>query len=851
MATITNIALNSRSLNGCILISDGNGTIIENGNITTGDINSASLNTDNINTNLLNVTGKLECNSAGPYNIPTSISSVTGLLIGYGNVSNSGATDFTNFGSTYTSTQGGFRFWNKSATQTLTNLGIIDNTQTYFKSQLVGCLAETPLNPTSVVNKTYVDDNFVDRTNNLTQSINGLKTFTNNVEIFNATNPSLILATSASANTRSIIKQTATNLSINNQAPASSIIFQINGSTCATINNSQLLLPASIFLTTNDMKSRAPTGAHTLLADISTGTLTISSSTASNTLNGATQTNQQITFNNFTPISNVATPTANNHLVRKDYVDNNFVNLSTAQNIYGSKYFGSRVQLYGGIALDVGPGTSTFAGVVTFSNNLTCSASLISNNITAPIASGTNSIYSNTTTGIISIGSNLTTTGSIDLGNTTSTTKIYGALTFYNSLNPPFKFTNIQQLSSNLNIENTTFSGSIYLKTRPSFGASVDSVIITATETTVSNLLVSNNITAPASTIAGINNIFTNLSSGGYGVINIGAQGDDGPPSTMNQINVKSKLNIVESVYGTTPTKITTIQQEGNSCRFTNDGSTNGNFIFSIVESGTFVPLVINKTSLEIKGNLILYDTTPTSTNMIIGVLGNDMTFDPNDSFGTTYNFKTNDSIGVTTTPLTISTALTTINTPTTITELLTCKNLELSFTGNASINCPNATGLNLFLSLTTQTIGLFSNLTSAIVNFCSSSVFTTIFNINSRIKHKQFQYINEVKSVSSTSVTLSLPLEQTIMLTSAGATGVNITLPALTLSTQAGFTFNVIKTGSITNTITFTASGSNLIRTYGSITGASTASALGGIETIINIFTLEVSAGNFVWQIY
>jgi len=182
MSTITNTALNSRSMSGVITISDGNGTTIENGNITTGDINSASLSTNNINTNLLNVTGKLECNSNGPYNIPTSISSVTGLLIGYGHVTNSGATDFLNFQSTYTSTQGGFRFWNKSATQTLTNMAIIDNTQTYFSSPLTGCLAESPVNPTSVANKTYVDSNFVYKTGSVADTITGVKTFTGTIK---------------------------------------------------------------------------------------------------------------------------------------------------------------------------------------------------------------------------------------------------------------------------------------------------------------------------------------------------------------------------------------------------------------------------------------------------------------------------------------------------------------------------------------------------------------------------------------------------------------------------------------------------------------------------------------------
>ena len=175
MSTITNTALTSRTMSGVILISDGNGTIIENGNIETGDINSASLTTNNINTSSLTCDGIFRTNTAGAYTIPTSISNLTGLLISYGNVSNSGATDFTNFGSTYTTTQQGFRFFNKSNVQTLINLGIIDNTQTYFSSPLTGVTCETPVNATSVVNKTYVDSNFIDFTTD--QTITGIKRF--------------------------------------------------------------------------------------------------------------------------------------------------------------------------------------------------------------------------------------------------------------------------------------------------------------------------------------------------------------------------------------------------------------------------------------------------------------------------------------------------------------------------------------------------------------------------------------------------------------------------------------------------------------------------------------------------
>jgi hypothetical protein len=106
---------------------------------------------------------------------------------------------------------------------------------------------------------------------------------------------------------------------------------------------------------------------------------------------------------------------------------------------------------------------------------------------------------------------------------------------------------------------------------------------------------------------------------------------------------------------------------EGNSSRFENQNSTNGNYIFTIVESGTFNPFVINKTSVDIagdaniRGNLILYDSTPSTLTMSVGVLGNDMTFDPENTTNTTYKFKVNDATGTLTTPLTISTASTTV----------------------------------------------------------------------------------------------------------------------------------------------------------------------------------------------
>jgi len=168
-------------MNGIITISNGSATL-ENDDLNCDDVNSSTLTTGTLNTNVLTCQGPFRSNTSGPYTIPTLTSSEYGSLLSYGNTSGNGATDFTNFQSTYTSTNGGFNFWNKSTTQTLTNLGIINNSQTYFKSQLIGCTAETPLNTTSIVNKSYVDNNFMFKTGNIQESITGYKTFNNRVD---------------------------------------------------------------------------------------------------------------------------------------------------------------------------------------------------------------------------------------------------------------------------------------------------------------------------------------------------------------------------------------------------------------------------------------------------------------------------------------------------------------------------------------------------------------------------------------------------------------------------------------------------------------------------------------------
>jgi hypothetical protein len=306
MSSATNIALNSRTMSGIILISDGIATLSD-GDLNCEDITSNTLLTGSVSTGVITCNGELRTNTVGPYSIPISAISTTGSLISYGNVSNSGGTDFTNYGSTYNLLKQGFYFNNINSTTPLTNLAIIDNTQTYFKSQLTGCTAETPLNNTSVANKTYVDTNFVYKTGSITENINGAKTFTDDLTAPN------------------IYCNTALYFRDINLTVKKALIF----------HQADIVYFDTLTIYDNYWKFKCFNIDQVIISQLSS------------TFNNNLISNAQATFNNFTPICSVATPTANNHLTRKDYVDsvvsgssilslnNTFTGFNTFSNVSG------------------------------------------------------------------------------------------------------------------------------------------------------------------------------------------------------------------------------------------------------------------------------------------------------------------------------------------------------------------------------------------------------------------------------------------------------------------------------------------------------------------------------------
>lgn len=583
MSSATNIALNSRTMSGVILISDGVATL-ENGDLNCDDVISNTVSTGNMITNNLTCKGELRTNTNGPYSIPTATTSITGSLISYGNVLNTGATDITNYGSTYNLLKQGFYFNNINSTQTLTNLAIIDNTQTYFKSQLIGCTAETPLISTSVVNKTYVDSNFMFKTGSVQEAITGYKIFNNRIDL--------------------------------------------NGGTALVV---------------------------------ATGTSSFA---------GIVDLNAQTTFNNFCPISNT-NATLTNHLTTLGFNNGRYVDFTTnGQVISGNKSF-----------------TNTTTTNILFTKDFRWN----------------------------------------DAGGSASTQQSYlSGVTF---LFVPL------------------FNSNVYgFQCRNAGSVTTTPLTINSASTTIANNLVSNNITAPI-TLGGTNNIYTNLDTfTGGAIINVGA--------IKNNINVKCNLNIVESVYNN-PTKITTINQEGNSMRFTNNGSTNGDYIFTIIEGTTYNPFVINKTSVDLAGDLIIYDPSLAFTkSLIISVVGNNISFNPDQTLSTTYNFITNDSGGTSTTTLIISTASTTVANPLISNSTATFNNGATfnSVIPTTSITATSANHLVNYSTLTGQGYTTLSAVQSNSNTFTSTNTFTgnLVSTLGLIVKDSALAFQNGTKQINT-----------------------------------------------------------------------------------------------------
>ena len=864
---------------------------------------------------------------------------------------------------------------------------IVDTAEitTLSDCNLINCTAETPLNTTSVVNKTYVDTNFVDRTNNLTQNINGLKTFTDDL-----TAPNIY------CNTALYFRDI--NLGLNKALifhQADIVYFDTltvfdNYWKFKCFNIEQVVISQLSSTFNNKLISLAQARF-----DNFTPSCTVSSPTQINHLtrkdyvdnNFVDKTTAQTvagikTFSVF-PQTTATTPTLANELIRKDYVDNNFVNLTTSQSIYGGKYFGNRVQLYGGIALEVGTGSSSFAGVVDLNaqatfDNFTPICSVASptanNHLTRKDYIDTN--FMNLTTNQLvggqktflgdMITQNITCTSAlyfIDLANalSTNTPQIYmEADIFYFDTNPTYdnewhfwcagnpRLT-ISQYSTEINnplnvhedatfskqatfdnftpicsvasptannhltrkdyIDNNfldrtnnltqningfkTFTNDTTFNSQATFNTlcPISSVNPTAGNHLTRRDYVENNFVDKTSTqtIVG-NKIFNGNTSYNGTALYCNCAGEFG-----NLVHLRNFTRVYDMISPFTG--YTQLYTSGNNFFiypvFANSGihfycRTSANlevqtFISSATANTSLVPFIASSTatfnSSLVSNNL----TAPTSTSVnniyttlvsggeinIGGSLG------VNNIFGQTFfNSASIFNLGCTflgslsfnnggtfsEIEQTSGSNLVIRNYTNSRDIILSTKSASTGQVDSLKINTTSCDILSPTLNLTssstiniltpnnlTGVINFLNTLTTATVNFCSTA-YTSIFNLNARLAHKQVQYMNEVKIISGTALTLAFPLEQRWQFTSTGATQIVIDLPQLTATHQAGFHFSILKTASNTNSVKFNRQGTNVIRGLNSITDLTTITVISGTSVFGGFLTAELTTGNFAW---
>jgi len=314
-------------------------------------------------------------------------------------------------------------------------------------------------------------------------------------------------------------------------------------------------------------------------------------------------------------------------------------------------------------------------------------------------------------------------------------------------------------------------------------------------------------------------------------------------PSTSSTSNLSFEIGNTNTTLnnpliitsGSTPSS--TISQSADNTLINNNNNS-GQIIFNAKSSGG-TPLnvmsleqtqIVSNVPVIYKANAIQY-TEASQLAQIMRFI--------NKSVSGNINFSCQTSGGVDTTCMSISTQ-------------------GISLNANTVSQGSTSISSNFFYFATTRGVkNLFTNANNAGLNFSSANSATTFNGISTfnqevkvptRLTIGATQYASEVLTVAGTTSTLTFPLQETIMLTSTGAS-ISITLPTITLSRQCGFTFVFTKTASITNSVILTAGGSNQIIPYGSITNASPYTTMVAGVTCFHLITLEISTGVFAWR--
>jgi len=314
-------------------------------------------------------------------------------------------------------------------------------------------------------------------------------------------------------------------------------------------------------------------------------------------------------------------------------------------------------------------------------------------------------------------------------------------------------------------------------------------------------------------------------------------------PSTSSTANLSMEIGNTETIInnplvitaGSTPSS--TISQSGNNTLINNDNNS-GQIIFNARSSGGTPLDVMSLEQTKIETNVPVVYKANALQYTEVNQLAQIMRF-INKSVSGNINFSCQTAGAVDTTCMSISTSGITLSSN-------TATGGSNSISSNFFYFQSVSGAKNLFTTANGATIS-FSSANST-TSFSGVSTFNQEVKIPTRLTLGATQYASEVLTVAGTTATLTFPLQETIMLTSTGAS-IAITLPTITLSRQCGFTFVFTKTASLTNSVILTAGGSNQIIPYGSITNASPYTTMAADMTCFHLITLEISTGVYVWR--
>ena len=668
--------------------------------------------------------------------------------------------------------------------------------------------------------------NYLDITNNLTQAINGLKTFSNNLTV--GASASLTVLGDQLISNQIVARTLNGTKNLWSTITSGDIHFGGLGSTLQ-------IYPSTTFSVIPNCSVGASSANqlvnYTTLTGQSYTTLPIIQANA----NAWTNTN---TFNSFLPTS-TQPPTNPTDLTTKTYVDT-FLTQANA--------------------------------VLTYLTIATASATYL----TSALASTTYLTIANASTTYLTIANALSTYARVGSANT---------FTAINQFNQPIKiqyaaaqFTDLDQTAQTFSILNKSTGGNVRIKCRTSPGL-VDTDVAVFNTTGInlgtnagSNSIIGNatsfdhqvSITGPLTagnsslinTISGLTTFNQSLSVSGTASVTGLLTATGGlkanaitPLVASGQNDIYSSLPVGATIVFGTASRTLNIYGTVNlvnSCQFSNALQTN-----DITHIGTQSNTAKNiYTGLTTGGSVTIGSNTANTT---INIRGGAINVGVSTS-GTTTILGNAINMGAPSKTLTI-------NSPTTFNEDITAQDITcksaLYFTDIDLFVKQNIIyhygGVLIFTTPSSATnynngYEFMSNGNTMILINETDTEINNSLNVKGGLRYRYDKIVDEIQTLTGTSHTLIFPLQQTTIFTNTG--NISVTLPQITTDTQLGLRFTFVNLGSITTTTTFVRQGTNLIIPVGQMSQFTSSAIINNTKTICNLVIVKLG-GIYIWTEY